>query len=70
MKSSIREKFTFKRRSIKQKIISKIGKFIGEIDDESHSNRKENNYYNQEINKLEVQFKHLYGRYKRETLAG
>lgn len=51
-KSTIRNNFTFKRRSIKQKIISRLDKFIGEIDDESHCSRKENHYYNKEINKL------------------
>jgi hypothetical protein len=63
--SQIKSNFTFKRRNIKQKIINKLGKFIGEIDDEEHCSKKENSYYNKEINKLEVQFKHLYGRYKR-----
>lgn len=32
-KSLIRNNFTFKRRSIKQKIINKLDRFIGEIDD-------------------------------------
>jgi hypothetical protein len=50
--NQIRSNFTFKRRSVKQKIINKLGRFIGEIDDQSHCSRKENNYYNKEINKL------------------
>lgn len=68
--SKIKSIFTFKRRSIKQKIISRLEKFIGEIDEETVCSRKENNYYNKEINKLEVQMNHLYGRYQQEAIVG
>ena len=50
--AKIKNDFTFKRRSVKQKIINKLDRFIGEIDDETMCSRKENNYYNKEINKL------------------
>ena len=44
--NSIKQNFTFRRRSIKQKIIKKIDKFIGNIDDETITNKKQNVYYN------------------------
>lgn len=44
--SLIKENFTFRRRSIKEKIIKKLDKFIGEIDDETFSSKKENGYFN------------------------
>jgi hypothetical protein len=47
-----------------------LDRFIGQVDEESHCSRNENKYYHEEINKLEHQFKRIYGRYKRETLAG
>ncbi len=55
---------------MKERIIKKLDQFICDIDEETHCNRKENNYYCNEINKLEHHFKRLYGRYRKETIAG
>jgi hypothetical protein len=50
--------------------MKKIDKFIMDIDEETHSNKKENSYYSNELNRLEHQLKRTYGRYRKETIAG